>query len=213
MPAEHEPLSARLRRLAAEPGISTLNALMERTEGRGIYLVLLLLSLPMATPVTLPGISNLFGLVLLWLAARLVLGLPARLPRFLGGRALAPETMARVLRGSVKLLGWVEHWVKPRRSAWMRLRAARRAHALLILLMAFLLSLPVPPPIPFTNTLPALAIVILAACMMERDGRMIFAGYLAALGTCVYFATITGVIIRLVIKYEERFLAWLRGLL
>ncbi|MFN0067931.1 MAG: exopolysaccharide biosynthesis protein [Limisphaerales bacterium] len=208
-----EPLSAQLRRLAEDPEVRTLNGLVQRTEGRGIYLVMLLLSLPLAAPVTLPGISNAFGLVLLWLSARLALRLPAQLPRFLGERPLAPETMARVIRGSVKLLAWVERCVKPRRSAWMRLRGVRLAHALLIVLMAFLLTLPVPPPILFTNTLPAISIVLLASCMMERDGRMIFAGYFFSAGTCLYFAAIAGVIIRLVIKYEERFLVWLRGLL
>jgi hypothetical protein len=213
MAAQHEPLSARLRRVAADPGATTLNALMERTEGRGIYLVILLLSLPFATPVPLPGLSNVFGLVLLWLALRMALGRPARLPRVLGARELAPETMARVVRGSVRLLGWVERWVKPRRSGWMRLRPVRVLHALLLALLALLLTLPVPPPILFTNTLPALAIVLLAACMMERDGRMVFVAYLAALGTCGYFAAIAGVIVQLVIKYEERVLAWLRGIL
>lgn len=208
-----EPLSAQLRRLAEDPEVRTLNGLVARTEGRGIYLVMLLLSLPLSTPVTLPGVSNVFGLVLLWLSVRLALRLPARLPRLLGERALTPDTMARVVRGSLKLLGWVERCVKPRRSAWMRLRGVRLMHALLIVLMAFLLTLPVPPPILFTNTLPAISIVLLAACMMERDGRMIFAGYLAALGTCVYFATVAALIIQLFIKYEERFLAWLRGLL
>lgn len=205
-----EPLSAQLRRLAEDPEVRTLNALVARTEGRGIYLALLLLSLPMTTPVTIPGVSNLLGLVLMVMALRLALGLPPRLPRFLGGRELAPETMGKVLRGSTRFVAWLERWLHPRRSAWMALPPVAAAHALLIAWLAFLVALPIPPVIPFTNTFPALGIAFVAASMMERDGRTIFVGYAAALGATLYFALFFGTITHVINEYGHQALAWLR---
>jgi hypothetical protein len=41
--------------------------------------------------------------------------------------------------------------------------------------------------IPFSNTLPGLAILLLGAGMIQRDGRFILAGYLMNIATFVYF--------------------------
>jgi hypothetical protein len=49
----------------------------------------------------------------------------------------------------------------------------------------FLLSLPLPP-VPFTNGFPALAIVLVAAGMIEEDGGAIFCGYLTAILAWIY---------------------------
>lgn len=203
-----ERLSVQLRRLAEDPDVRTLNGLVARTEGRGIYLALLLLSLPLTAPVSLPGVSNVLGLVLLVMAMRLALGLPPRLPRFLGGRVLAPETMARVMRGSARFVTWLERWLRPRRSTWMSLPPVATAHALLLAYLAFLLALPIAG-IPFTNTLPAIGIVLVAASMMERDGRAIFAGYAVALGATLYFALFFGTITHVIMEHGHQALTWL----
>jgi hypothetical protein len=48
-----------------------------------------------------------------------------------------------------------------------------------------LLSLPVPPPFPLTNTIPGLAVIFMALGLMERDGVCILIGYgFALLGLC-----------------------------
>jgi hypothetical protein len=41
--------------------------------------------------------------------------------------------------------------------------------------------------IPFSNTLPALAVMLLALGMLQRDGYFILAGYVALLVTVLYF--------------------------
>ena len=84
----HEPLSIRLaqilQRQDAVEGI-TLNLLLEGTEGRGFYLVIILLSLPFIVPVSIPGVSTILGLTIALLTLRLALGKSARLPQFMGG--------------------------------------------------------------------------------------------------------------------------------
>jgi hypothetical protein len=168
----------------------TLNTLIEQTEGRGIYLVMVLLCLPFVTPVPLPGLSVLLGLVIEFLALRLAFELPPRLPKFVGDHSLPPDKMQKVLRGSVKFLRFMERIVRPRRTGWMTWQAARFVNALIIAAMAFLMALPLPPIPPLTNMLPSCAIVLLALSMMEEDGVMIWIGYIASACTTIYFLLI-----------------------
>jgi len=185
----HEPLSQKLAQILqahdAPAGI-TLNQLMERTEGRGFYLVLILLSLPFIVPVSIPGVSTILGLSIALLTLRLALGKSARLPQFLGGRKLTPAFRDKILGGSVKFLRFVEKGVKPRRTRWLAARWAINANALLMAFLGLLLALPFPPFPPLTNSLPCYSIILIAASTMEEDGVMIWAGYAVSLGTTLY---------------------------
>jgi len=189
----HEPLSQRLAHILAAGDGLTLNQLIDRTDGRGIFSILILLALPFVGPVSLAGISVPFGLAIAWLALRLARGLPPRLPKRLGDRPLPPG-LRKVVQASVKLLRGLERVVKPRPAAWMDWPPVRTGNALLIMMMAVLLALPLPPVPPFTNALPSYTIILLAASLMEQDGRMIWAGYAAALGTVLYLGFWAGLI-------------------
>jgi hypothetical protein len=131
------------------------------------------------------------------------LGLPPRLPRFLGNRLLPPHRQARVLRGSVRILRWVERMVKPRRTRWMSLRAARTFNALLMMFLALLLALPFPPLPPFTNTLPCYALILIAASVMEEDGLLIWVGYGVAIGAVVYLGFIAAALREAIRRLHE----------
>jgi hypothetical protein len=186
----HPPLSRSLTQIvehkAARERLS-LNFLLDQTEGRGLYLVMILLCLPFVTPLSLPGTSVALGAVIMVLSARLAFELPPHLPRFIGDRSLPPKKMKLILRGSVRLLKFLENLVKPRRSNWMTWQLIRSFNALLILFMAFLLALPLPPIPPFTNMFPSYAIILLAVSMMEEDGVMIWLAYAVSFGTTAYF--------------------------
>lgn len=194
----HEPLSQKLIQIieanSTAEGV-TLNQLLERTEGRGFYLVVILLALPFVVPVAIPGISTVLGLAIAFLGVRMAMGQTPRLPRFIGDRKLKPEFQKKVLAKSVKFLRFVEKLVKPRRDPWMTTRPARFANATLLVVMALFLSLPFPsPPFFFTNSLPCYAIILLAASMMEEDGTTIWIAYAVALGTLIYLGAIIGVL-------------------
>lgn len=189
----HEPLSQRLAQILAEGDPLTLNQLIERTDGRGIFSIIILLALPFVGPISLAGISIPFGLAIGLLALRLARGLPPRLPKRLGDRPLPPG-LRKVVEASVKLLRGLERVVKPRPASWMNWRGVRLGNALLLAFMALLLALPLPPVPPFTNALPSYTIILLAASLMEQDGRMIWAGYAVAAGTVLYLGFWAGLI-------------------
>ena len=209
----HEPLSQSLDRLAAAEGVQTLNQLVELTEGRGIFLVSILLCLPFITPIPLPGLSNVVGLALVMVGVRLFLRLPTRLPDFVGARRWPANRMQQVIRGSQKLLRWLERVIKPRRTLWMTRGWALRLNALAFAFMAFLLALPIPPVMPFSNTLPAYSMILLCASMMEEDGAAIWFAYASCAFTLGYFILFAGVIVKFLVVFEERILGFLRDLL
>ena len=193
-----QPLSTILEDKLSSPGAAaspTVNQMLEHTEGRGLHLMMIILCLPFLTPVPVPGASSLLGSVILLMALRLAFTLSAGLPDFIGERRIRFDHYPKQIRGSIKFLRVVEKLIKPRRSAWLNWRVIYRGNAILIALMAVLLALPLP--LPFTNTLPAYTIILLAASTMEEDGVLIWLGYGVAAGTLAYFVLISGLIIAL----------------
>ena len=222
----HEPLSQSLARILGEYSADTpltLNDLLARTEGRGLYLVIILLAVPFVPLISPPGLSGILGLIIFGLSLSLAVGAKPQMPRCIGARPLPADLRQQLLdflreqktskprppanfkqwllRWSVKFLRFIERWSRPRRTAWMNWRLARSVNALLLALLAFLLALPLPSA-PFfpTNGLPAYAIILIATSMMEQDGVLIWVGYGLSLATVLFFASIAGTIIEIVQK-------------
>jgi hypothetical protein len=184
------PLSQELHGLAAglpETGF-TVGDLMDRLGVRASGLLVLVCALPFTAPVSIPGLSTPFGLVIALLAARYAAGLPPWLPKRLRRVELPRPTLAKILEAGGKVIAWIERRMK-HRLGWIVDRPWKlRLHALMILFAAGLLMIPLPPFPPFTNTLPAIAIVVLTMSTLERDGMGIAAGYVIVFGTVIYFA-------------------------
>jgi hypothetical protein len=213
---QHPLLSQNLEELLREEvadGGLTLNQMLARTQGRGIYLLLVIFSLPFLTPMPLLGLSNVLGTVIAILAVRLVLDKPQRLPRSIGERQFQPRRMARFLQAALWAVRRIEKVVKPRRTGWLRWRLARAFNAGLIAFMGVLLALPLPPVVPFSNSFPSYAIIVLAVSMMEEDGITIWFGYALALWTVIYFLLFAGVLVGFFVRYYEQIKSWLLALL
>jgi hypothetical protein len=193
-----QPLSQSLAEILREDSAAaglTLNRLLERTQGRGLFLVIILLCLPFIVPVSLPGLSTLMGSIILLLSLRLALGKSARLPAFLGERVLPRSVQQRAVGGSVKFLRWLEKFIRPRRTRWLGTRPAKLANIFFIAALSLLLALPLPtPPFFFSNSLPSYAIILIAASMMEEDGVLIWIAYAMVLANVVFFTLVGGAI-------------------
>ena len=203
MPGSHKLLSEMIADLveerAGEP--LSLNRLLDRMEGRGIYLVIIVLCAPFVVPVSLPGLSTVMGGIMGLLLLGILFGKRARFPRFLGDRVFPPAIQRRLVGGSIAFLRWIEKFVRPRRTNWLRWRIVEKVNTLVLLALALLLALPLPsPPFFFTNSMPAYAIILLAASIMEEDGLLIWVGYAAALVNVGFFTLIGGGITQLILK-------------
>jgi hypothetical protein len=182
------PLSQALLRIVESGDTPTmrLDELMADVDGRGRYLVLILLALPFITPLPLPALSNFIGIVVIFLALRLYAQRPPALPSFIGRREVARIRMKAIAGAASVVLRGIEKLVKPRSGTWIERLWVQRANALLLTWMGLCLALPLPPALPFTHMLPCWTIIILSLSMMERDGRLIFLGYALAFGTTIY---------------------------
>jgi hypothetical protein len=180
----------------------TLHEVMDVLGARASGLLIIILALPFCAPISIPGLSVPFGVVILFIAARFALGLPPWLP----ATQLPPRFFRAVLEGASKFIGWIERRLKPRWPAWTASPARLRLHVAMVGFCGFLLLLPLVG-IPFTNTLPALVIVIGMLGMMERDGIAIAGAYGLLLVTLGYF----GMFATVMVELFERGHRWLTG--
>ena len=193
---KHQPLSKALSEMVAHGDSETIRIgeLVDGTEERGFYLLMILFSLPFVLPIPLPALSNVFGVAVMVISFRLAWRLPPRLPSFLAKREIPRERIEAFLRKTGSSLQIIEKLVKPRVGNWMMWPPARFANAMVLALMGFLLAIPLPPVLPFSHSLPCWSIIIIALAMMERDGVLIWIGYLLGLGTFAYMVFFTSLV-------------------
>ena len=135
-------------------------------EERGFGLLLLLLSLPSALPLPAVGYSTPFGVLTIIVGAQMLLGrksiwLPKNTKRIKIKHSLAHK----MLHAAETFFSKIEWMVKPRLS-WWDTRMGHALIAVLVIVMGFLMSLP----IPTTNTAPAMIVFLVGIGLCEKDG-------------------------------------------
>lgn len=136
----------------------------------------------------LPGSSVLTSLPLMILALQLVAGRSSVwLPSALSDRSVDRTSFARIVYYSLPWVERIERLARPR--LWPGATASvDRLIGAACLVMALLLFLP----IPFANSVPALAIIALCLALSERDGVWLILGFLGAVFAVVFVAAILG---------------------
>ena len=166
----------------------SLRELMERLAGRVYTLMLVLLSLPFCQPIPLAGLSVPFGAVIALLGLRFALQKHPWLPRFLTETKIPRKFLPPTLRAGSKIVRALEKIMHPRLPWFFVPGLTQFATGSAIFVCGTLLLLPLP--IPFSNLLPALTILLLAASYSERDGVMLMGGAVCFFLTLVFFAII-----------------------
>lgn len=183
-------LSEQLRELADQEERTdlTLGALMEELDGRVYTLLLVILALPMCQPIPLPGLSTPLGVAIALLGLRFALSQKPWIP----GRILATKLTGRffpaVMRGGSRVLGVFEKLLHPRLVRAFEPRYVRFCSGAAICVCGLLLLLPLP--IPGTNMLPAVTVVLTAAAFSERDGYCLVAAGFVFILTLAFFAAL-----------------------
>lgn len=180
------PLSeelADLRVRVAERPV-TIRELLYALKGRAYMLLVILLTLPFLLPLPLPGLSTPFGLAIILICLRLALGQKPWLPMKLQRRQLPAGFVPRVLDLAAKIIGWLERFLRPRMLVMTESGLILQLHAVAMVMAAAVLLLPLP--IPFSNGLPAWAILFLAGGLLERDGVFVVLGYIMLALSGVY---------------------------
>lgn len=165
----------------------TLNEIMDIVGVDSLMLLTIFMSLIFLVPVSVPGVSTVFGTGILLIGITHLLARKLWLPGFIAHRKLSAP---KLREGFERALIWIhrlERISRPHRLP--RLTSGRVAslfNNLAFILAALLLMAPFGF-IPFSNTLPALALIFFAVGMMDRDGGSIVLGHLSNLATIVYF--------------------------
>jgi hypothetical protein len=183
-------LSAQLRQLAdrEEHDELTLGGLMDELQGRVYTLLLLVLALPMCQPVPLPGLSTPFGVAIALLGLRFALSQRPWMPKRLLATKLSGNFFPAVMRGGARVLGVFEKLLHPRMTGVFEFGQMRFLAGAIVCLCGLLLLLPLP--IPGTNMLPALTVILTAAAFSERDGYCLIAAGVAFLITLAFFGAL-----------------------
>lgn len=156
---------------------------------QGMLMLCIFLTIPFLVPVSIPGVSTVFGLLVILIGVGVATNRVPWLPNRLIDRRFPTGKLCPALEQGAKILQRLERFLHPRWEVLTRSTAMNRFNGAMIVLAGLLLMAPFGL-IPFSNTLPALAALFLAAGMLERDGLFVFAGYLWIVATIVYFAVL-----------------------
>jgi len=186
------PLSQTLRDLAhsIEGEKVTVRELLATVGEQGLLLAIMFLTLPFLVPVSIPGVSTLFGLVAILVAIGITFNRIPWLPDRLLDRPIDAVKLREAIERGAKTFSRVDRFSHPRLQWLTSDGAMNRLAGLGLLAGAVLLIFPLGF-VPFSNTLPGWAMLLLAAGMLQRDGLLILIGYLFLLATVVYFGALT----------------------
>lgn len=156
----------------------------------GLLLLIAFFAIVFMVPVTIPGISTVFGAAILMVGTSRLLGCKLWLPKRIEQCVLPTEKLRKGLKQSSIWLHRLERLSCPHRLNW--LTSTRLAEVLnnCALISASVLLMAPFGLIPFSNTLPAIALLFLAIGLLQQDGLCILLGHLSNLFAFIYFISI-----------------------
>lgn len=158
----------------------------------GMMLLTAFLTIIFLVPVSIPGVSTVFGGAILLLSFSRLLNRPLWLPEKIKRRPVSTEKLRAGMQRGLKWFRRLERLSRPGRLPSLTTgRATMAINNVALILGAILLMAPFGL-IPFSNTLPAVAILFFAIGMLQHDGVCILLGHLMNLATIVYFAILIG---------------------
>ena len=187
----------------------TLRELLALLGEQGLLVFCGVLAAPFLLPVTVPMMSTVLGLPMLLIGSSVMVSRVPWLPERLLNHSLPSATVRGTLQ---RVRGWAErfeHLVRPRMLGMTGGRAINALNGLLVLIAVLLLMAPLPL-VPFVNSIPALAIMLLCFGMAERDGLIIALGYLTTLISTVYVGGLIFLVFYVGLRHEQ-VLAMLRA--
>ena len=159
--------------------------IVARLGSRSFGAIILLMALPNIIP-QIPGMSTIFGLLIMLPAMQLMLGLRTMwLPNYLARINLPSDKVAAVVTLAIPWVAKFEKMIKPRLTV-LTYPPMENIIGSLVLLLGFILFLP----IPGANWLPAMACCLFALGMLERDGYFTLMGLAATVGSLIIVGAI-----------------------
>ncbi len=182
----------------------TIEEVVQTLKGRPYLLLIALLSLPFLLPIPMFALSPPIGLLFVLFGIRLSLGQTPMVPKRLLAMKLPSKFFPSLLVGASGLLRAIETFSRPRLQFLFRKGFLYNIYGLCILIMAILLMPPLP--IPYSNFLPALTLLLFSLAMIERDGVLLLLGGASMMGTLAFFTALVWGSRRALEALAEKFL-------
>jgi len=177
---------------ALPPGTVTLAQVRDLVGSDGLMLLTAFLTIVFLVPVSVPGVSTVFGAGILLIGVSRLFRLELWLSKRIARRLVATERLRSALLRGLVWFRRLERVSRPQRISWAASDGAVRiVNDCALILGAALLMAPFGL-IPFSNTFPAIALLFLAIGSLQRDGLFILIGHLSNLVTIAYFALLIG---------------------
>ena len=167
----------------------TLRQLFALIGEQGLLFLCALLTIPFLIPVSIPGVSTVFGVAIILIAIGITLNRIPWLPRQLMDRPLQTEKLVPTLAKGATMVARIDRVIRPRLLKLTHGAVMNRLNGLALVFGGVLLIFPLGL-IPFSNTLPAFAILFLAVGVLQRDGLFVVLGYVMQVATVVYFGVL-----------------------
>lgn len=188
------PLGDQIKQVIAQLPSTTvsLGEILDLVGRDGMLLLVAFLTLVFMVPVSIPGVSTIFGAAILLIGISRMFGRTLWLPKRFKERALPADKLRAALEKGLVWIPRLEKISKPHRLAWLTTgRGMNMVNDLGLILGAVLLMAPFGF-IPFSNTIPGIALLFLAVGLIQRDGTAVLLGHLANLASIVYFGVLIG---------------------
>lgn len=186
-----ESLSAVLQRLIGNLSgkTITLRELMEAIGEQGLLLMCAIACLPFLIPVSIPGVSTVFGAAIVMISLAITLNRMPWLPKRILDKQMETARLVPALQKGVSIVSKLDRYMRPRLPAFTTGTIVARVNGIAIMAAGILLMMPLGF-VPFSNTLPGVAILLFSAGMIQRDGATVLGGYLFLILTIIYFAAL-----------------------
>lgn len=173
----------------ASKGDLTLHRVFDLLGEEGHAMLILFLCLPFMQPIPIPGLSTPLGVLVALVAIFLYRDKPPWIPKRYEKLKVPANVLLKVSNVAEKIWTYISRIVKPRMTFFHDHWFFRAVNLCVFVVNALLLSLPLP--IPFSNTVPVVAIILCAIGHAEKDGVLIFLSYLWCFVVASFFTVLT----------------------
>lgn len=172
------------------PNGVTVSEIQDLVGQEGLLVLVAFLTIVFLIPISIPGVSTVFGSTILLIGISRLVGRSLWLPKRIADRKLPSDKLKAAIQRGAKWLHSLERVSRPHRLNWLiSMRLSHTVNNCALIVGAVLLMAPFGL-IPFSNTLPALALLFLSIGLLQKDGFCVLCGHLLILATVAYFVVL-----------------------
>ena len=145
---------------------------------RGFAILMLLIALPLSIPLPVPpGFTTVWSLPILLFSFQMLYGRQYPwLPNWIGKKTFKRKSLASIIEKSARFLRKMESITKQRLNIFTNTFGEK-----IYSFMSLILSISIAIPLPLTNFVPALGIVLMSIGMINKDGVIFISGILVGI--------------------------------